>query len=354
MKRIIAAASMALFVLQVSQGCTAFCFSKENHAILAKNLDWPVDAGMILVNRSGVQKSSFSMTERAVTWTSLYSSISFNQFGIESPLGGMNEMGLVVEELNMPAIETSFDTSRLSLNEFQVVQYMLDNFKSVEEVEVAMDHFQTAPVLLSLHYLVMDREGRSLIMEFDGSQFNFYYSSETGFPILSNNLYLESIRYLKNFQGFGGDLEVHHRPGSNERFVSVANMLSECDKAAPVKSSFAILDTVSQMDTRWSIVYDASKLTIHLRFHNCAGIKEISLKQLLAMEGHSILGADVADCKLQVPHSFSSITSEENRDMINSVVTQLSQEMDLNSRKELFDNLICYSKQFIIEKNVRK
>lgn len=354
MKRIIATASMALFILQVSIGCTAFCYCKENRAILAKNLDWPVDAGMILVNRSGMQKSSFSATDRTFTWTSRYSSISFNQFGIESPLGGMNEMGLVVEELNMPAFEASIDPSRLSLNEFQVVQYMLDNFKSVEEIEVAMDHFQTAPVLLPFHYLVMDREGRSLIMEFNGSRFNFYNSSETGFPILSNNLYRESIRYVKNFQGFGGDLEVHHRPGSNERFVSVASMLSECDRAAPVKSSFAILDTVSQMDTRWSIVYDATNLTIHLRFHDCPELQEISLKQLLAMEGHSTFGADVSDCNLQAPHSFRSITSEENQDMINRVVARLSQEMDLHFKKELLDGLVCYSNQFIIEKKVKK
>jgi len=349
MLRVLATSVLALFVLQVSMGCTAFCYCKGNHVLLAKNLDWPVDAGMIMVNRSGIKKSSFSRTGRAVTWTSCYSSITFNQFGIEFPLGGMNETGLVVEELNMPAVETSFDISKFLLNEFQVVQYMLDNFKSVEEVELAMEHFQTLPVLLSLHYLIMDREGRSLIMEFDGSQYRFYRPSESGYPVLSNNTYQESLRYLKKFKGFGGDLEVHYRSGSNERFVSVASMLSEGKAMIPLRNCFAILDTVSQFDTRWSIVYDASNLTIYLMFHGCTKIHELGLKHLLAMEGHSTLGADVTDCRLNVPYSFKSISAEENKDMIHRVLSRLSQELCLDSRKELFDSLTNYSSQYIIE-----
>lgn len=349
MKRLIATVSLGLLILQSSNGCTAFCICSENRAILAKNLDWPVDAGFILVNRAGIQKKSFSSTANAVCWTSLYTSITFNQFGSEFPLGGMNEKGLVVEELNMPAVQSRNDLSKQMLNEFQLVQYMLDNFSSLEELRQAMEHFQTVPILLSLHYLIMDREGSSLIMEFDGTAFSFFHPDQTGFPVLSNNPYQESLRYIRNFQGFGGNQEVLHRSGSNERFVSVSSMLRQESPLSPVRRSFEILDTVEQSDTRWTIVYDATRLTIHVKFHACTDIREIQLEKFLLMEGLSTLGADISDCALKDAASFRPVSVKENEEQVRKVVKLLSEEMDLSSRKNLFENLIAYSNHYIIE-----
>lgn len=345
MKRIILSVFLAFFLLQLSMACTAFCLSMEDRALLAKNLDWPIDDGLILVNRSGVRKSSFSMTDSTFSWTSLYSSITFNQFGRELPLGGMNEEGLVVEELNMPAVPATMNQAKHTLNEFQVVQYMLDNFRSLDEIEAGMTDFQILPLLLSLHYLIMDRKGNSMIMEYNGSRFNFYRPAENGIAILSNNPYRESIRYLKNFRGFGGDLEIQHRPGSNERFVSVAGMLSECNREAPLRSSFEILDTVSQPDTRWSIVYDATALTIHLKFHDCPGTGEINLRQVLSLDRNSQLGADVDDCTLTFPDSWRAISPWENEELIKDVVRQLEREMDTVHCKELIERLLSYGRQ---------
>lgn len=350
MKRAIISLSLPILLIQSSMACTAFCLCSEHRAFLGKNLDWPVEEGFILVNRSGVRKSSFQLTDNSISWTALYSSITFNQFGFEFPLGGMNEKGLVVEELNMPAVRTTIDSSKLLVNEFQVVQYMLDNFQSLDEIEGAMAGFQMLPLLLSLHYLIMDRHGDSMIMEFDGSQFTFHHSGETGIPVLSNNLYRESIRYLKKFKGFGGDLAIQHRSGSNERFVSAASMLQAGKDETTISRSFAILDTVSQADTKWSIIYDATSLTIYLKFHKCAGMQQIKLKQVLALDPHTTLGVRVSDCKLLFPQSWKPFSPEENRELINRVVMALEGEMDLVSREELFDRMLRYSKGYIIRK----
>lgn len=350
MKRVILSVCLIYVLLQCSMACTAFCLSMENRTLLAKNLDWPIDKGLILVNRSGVRKSSFSLTDNTISWTSLYSSITFNQFGVGFPLGGMNEKGLVVEELNMPAVVTTIHSSKLLLNEFQMVQYILDNFQSLEEIEGAMADFQMLPLLLSLHYLIMDRQGNSLILEFDGKQFTFYHTGETGIPVLSNNPYMESIRYLKMYQGFGGDLLVQHRSGSNERFVSAASMLQACKTGSPIISSFAILDTVSQADTRWSIVYDATSLTIYFKFHNCPEMQQIGLKQVLALDPFATLGTHVSDCTILFPQSWKPVSPEENRELINRVALALEGEMDLDSRKELFHHMASYGKQYIIGK----
>jgi len=348
MKRVILSLSLPLLLFQCSMACTAFCLCSEQRALLGKNLDWPVEDGFILVNRPGVRKASFSLTDQSIGWTSLYSSITFNQFGIEFPLGGMNEKGLVVEELNMPAVGATIHFSKLSLNEFQVVQYILDNFKSLEEIERGMAYFQMRPLLLSLHYLIMDRQGNSMIMEFDGDQFVFYHSGETGIPVLSNNLYQESIRYLGMYKGFGGDLELRHRSGSNERFVSAASMLQGCKSKSPISRSFEILDTVSQADTKWSIVYDATSLSIFFKFHNCPGIQQIKLKQVVALDPLATLGAPVSDCSMILSQSWKPVSPEENGELIYRVALALDNELDLDSGQALFHRMSNYGKQYIV------
>jgi len=349
MKKLFVSVSLMLLTLQFSWGCTAFCVCFLNRAILAKNLDWPVDSGFILVNHSGITKTSFSTTGQSFSWSSRYSSITFNQFGKEFPLGGMNERGLVVEELNMPPVQAVPDLSKQVLNEFQLVQYLLDNYSSAREVEEALAHLQTVPLLLSLHYLVMDREGVALILEFNGSRFSVYSPGESGIPVLSNNLYEESLGYLAKFQGFGGNQELLNRPGSNERFVSVASMLKTMEAGEPVKHSFEILDAVAQPDTRWSIVYDATRLRIHVKFHACPNKQEISLPELLQSVGKFSLGAKVSDCNLGDIGSFRPFSKKHNSELVFGVMDLLGKELDLSSREALFKDLIHYSNTYVFE-----
>jgi choloylglycine hydrolase len=78
--------------------CTAFCLDEAG--IVAKNYDWSLGDGRLLVNKRGVRKF-FSLTgEPALgAWVSRYGSVTFNQYGQDLPQGGMNEAGLVVEIL---------------------------------------------------------------------------------------------------------------------------------------------------------------------------------------------------------------------------------------------------------------
>ena len=348
MKRLFATTSLACMILKLSLGCTAFCICSDSGNFLAKNLDWPVDAGLILVNRSGVQKSSFPVNGLTVSWTSRYSSLTFNQFGMEFPLGGMNEQGLVVEELNMPSMGGVQGQPSAALNEFQIVQYILDNFSTVGETERGMMHFHMVPLLISLHYLVMDKSGGSMVMEFDGIRFQFHHSRDTGIPVLSNNLYRESLRYLGNFRGFGGNLEVVRRPGSNERFVTVASMLYTEPAEAPVTRSIRILKAVSQPDTRWSIVYDATHLIIYFKFHGCPDWKMLSLDRLFDLEAGYTLGADVSDCRENPSAFFHPVSPEENRALISGVFQQLTRDTGLEAGEEVSDQLACYGSHYIL------
>lgn len=324
-----------LIFIKNTKACTAFCLQSGSDYYLSKNLDWSIEDGYVFLNEKNVRKSIlitelFSKNE--FNWTSKYRSLTFNQFGKEFPLGGINENGLVIEELNTIPVKSTLYDSIKYFNEFQLTQYLLDNCRSTKEVVAQLSKFQYKPLIQSLHYLLADKTGNILIVEFNGENFNFHFANDTNVPVLSNNNYEESLHYLAKFNGFGGDLEVKNRPGSNERFVYAAHCLKSYKNENPVKYSFQVLNLVKQDDTKWSIVYDITNLAIHFQFHNCKSKTTFDFKTKLSQPTLNSLGCDIT----QSNPEFSMITSDLNTALLQNVFTLLSQE----TGKEVDYNLL--------------
>ena len=85
------------------QTCTTFCLDHGDRPVFGRNYDWTVEDGLVIINKRGVTKAS---TLGRLAWTSKYGSATFNQYGREFPIGGMNEAGLVVE--SMVLLETEY------------------------------------------------------------------------------------------------------------------------------------------------------------------------------------------------------------------------------------------------------
>ncbi|MDT8394701.1 MAG: linear amide C-N hydrolase [Bacteroidales bacterium] len=85
----------------IAQACTTFTINDgKGNIVFGRNFDFPVGMGHIEVNYRGVHKTAFVRPpEVPVAWVSKYGSITFNQIGREFPYGGMNEAGLVVEQM---------------------------------------------------------------------------------------------------------------------------------------------------------------------------------------------------------------------------------------------------------------
>lgn len=248
--------------------CTAFSLRANNSLLAGKNLDWLVGEGIVVVNKRGAPKLSFVPPgEKAARWTSKYGSVTFNQFGIEFPLGGMNEAGLVVEELSYWPSGYPRNQDREQINELQWIQYQLDNYRTVEEVISNLSNPEIRRYLFALHYFIADRSGRSAVIEFISGGTRVYSGGDLPVPALSNNSYENSIEDLSRYEGFGGELEIRNGPGSQERFMRAAWLLKQfvyTDQKAAVNYAFRILENVRQADTQWSIVYDPEEMHIYL------------------------------------------------------------------------------------------
>ena len=327
-------------------GCTAFYLKNGSDHYISKNLDWSIENGYVFLNERNVNKSIlvtklFSANE--FKWTSKYRSLTFNQFGKEFPLDGMNEQGLVIEELNMTPVKLIPDSAKQSINEFQLVQYLLDNCKSVDESICRLKNFQIKPLFQTLHYLIADKTGNVIVAEFNGSDFDIYFPHRMGFPVLSNNNYNESLKYLSNFQGFGGDLPVKNRKGSNERFVSVANLLKQYKNQHPIAYSFQILDTVKQEDTKWSLVYDIKNLSVNFKFHSCEMVKVFDFKDLVGLQTISGLGANLTDCKLTGNDGLKTVSTEENTQLIQNTLSLFYEKTKAETDTLLLNKITIHS-----------
>lgn len=326
----------------VLPACTAFVLKQDKAILLAKNLDWPIDDGILIINKKGEAKSSFPMGDQAFQWTARYGSVTFNQFGKEFPLGGINEKGLVVEELNYSPSQYP-PAGRKRLNEFQWIQYQLDNFATVPELIANIHAVSIVPLIARLHYIACDREGRVAIVEFIGGKARCYTGADVVVPVLANDSYGNSLRYLRLHEGFGGTRAVSNGTESPERFVRAATLLQGIDAAGrgPLHGeAFAILDAVSQRDTQWSIVYDVGQGALYFM------TRQITTRQKIVLSDFDLSGKakalDLSSHRLQENPSlpFHDHSGEESLRLIRRVLHQLIVLDELSKEKagRLLDN----------------
>ena len=271
-----------------------------DRSIVGKNLDWSIGDGILSVNPRGLWKRALvDSTHRPCEWVSAYASVSFNQLGSGLPLGGMNEAGLVVEELAYWPSRYPVPDDRPAINELQWVQYQLDVHSSVAEVIHRASAVQVLPLLFGLHYFVADSSGDVAVIEFLDGELIIFTGSDLPVPVLTNDTYANSVRYLSLQEGYGGTRTAAAGPESPERFVGAATMMKEYEseqaEADPIAYAFQILRAVAQEDTQWSIVYDTESRTVRFRTAGVPGERRVSLAGLALDSGSPPLALNLAD-----------------------------------------------------------
>ncbi len=250
-----------------AQACTTFLMKDaKNNLYYGRNFDFPVGEGLIQINERNMVKQAMVLpSDKPFSWVSLYGSITFNQVGREFPYGGMNEAGLVVEQMWLDGTRYPEEDERFALNELQWVQYQLDRAATLQQVidSDTLLRISDRPFAY-LHFLVTDAQGNSAVIEFLDGTMVVHRGEELPVAVLTNSTYETSLRYRADLKN--GEVrhyeEMEHN--SSGRFSKAADRLDKYEgQADPVAYAFATLDSVAQGEhTRWSIVYDVNNRVI--------------------------------------------------------------------------------------------
>lgn len=259
MKRVLGVMALASAVTILADGleaCSTFCVN----GFFARNYDFEIGDGMLVVNPAGLRKQG--LEDGGPAWTTRFGSVTFNQFGRDNPMGGMNERSLVIELSWLDEARYPEADRRQPLGVLEWIQYQLDTAATVQEV-LDSDRHVRIDGQVPLHYLVSDASGRSATIEFLGGRLVAHTGASLPIPVLTNSTYKDSLAFL---QSRGGRMPAGS--GSKERFARAGlrvSALAGRRAADMVPTLFGILDDVSQPTTRWSIVYDQAQRVIHFR-----------------------------------------------------------------------------------------
>ena len=266
-----------------ADACTSFLVKHATGPVMAKNYDWDVADGMLVVNPRGLAKSALVADgEKPVRWTSRYGSVTFNQYGREFPVGGMNETGLAMEVLWLSETEYPETGDRRSINTLQWVQYCLDSFRTVSDVVASASELAIGGTA-TLHFLACDPTGNCAVLEFLEGKLVSRSERTLPLPALTNNTYNDSLDYLNLTLGYGGEPVTPEGPGSLARYARAANGAHSVRAGAGdqlINGTFAILADVAQPDsTQWSIVYELQKGRVNFRTAGNNQVRTVDLSK---------------------------------------------------------------------------
>lgn len=299
--------------------------------VFGRNYDWVSASGMVCTNQRGLQKTSLPTDDGpTISWVSAYGSITFNQWGKEFPMGGMNERGLVVELMWLDETQYPKADDRPAVDCLQWIQYQLDRSATINDV-IATDAVLriaskgTAP----LHYLVADATGHAAVIEFLNGKMVVHKGTELPAAALTNSIYKESLaQTAKNTTPSFAD-------GSLERFASACSMVSRFEKEninmPVVDYAFDILNTVAQPSTQWSIVYDLKNKKIHFR---SSDFKQVKIVDFSRFDFSCTTKAEIfaINQKQQgdVSSLFTSFTAEANRTVLEKTARESYSQWQLS------------------------
>lgn len=265
--------------------CTRVVYTgKDGLIVTGRTMDWKTKMySNIWVFPRGMERSG-EAGENSLKWTSKYGSVITSAFEIAST-DGMNEKGLVANLLWLPDSKyEERDENKPGLTIAAWVQYMLDNFATVEEAvaatkgdtfQVVSDMMPDGSRLATLHLSISDAEGDNAIFEYTNGKLEIFHSKD--YNVMTNSpTYDQQIAINNYWKGIGG---LTFLPGTNratDRFARAsfyAQALPKSDDAKVVVASvFSIVRNVSVpygistpdspeiSTTQWRTVSDSKSL----------------------------------------------------------------------------------------------
>lgn len=332
--------------------CTTIRFMDNESYIAANNQDIFLEEGVIFTNNRGAKKSALIMPpEKSLEWVSKYGSISFCQCSKENPSGGMNEEGFVVTQMTlMETVYPPYD-ERPAVGQMQLIQYLLDTCKKVDEALDAMQRIRISQATWTIHYMLFDRDGQSAIIEFLDGKIVVYKDEDLKIKALANSIYAKSLHYIGDSDETIEEIRDPYERNSVERFIRAVDSINEmpCNITSLIDYTLESLKRVRMDTNTWSLVYDIRNMKVHVS-KNFQGIKYFEVKKLDFSKGSTPKALDVSsNLSGDVSDMFEEYTVELNRKLINSFYRNetVMNIMKLNVPDELLEYLAHYPDNLI-------
>ncbi|HAT9399507.1 linear amide C-N hydrolase [Legionella pneumophila] len=305
-----------------SEACSALVFNKNKPATVAVNLDWKYREGAFVIHpRNAMMVSSVDYhSMHPLIWKSQYGSVIFhggNRFKAGPSADGMNEKGLTASILMLDSSRYPSNSELPALKTTEWVQYILDNFQTVQEVIDDSSNYQLVAdtyrgITMNVHLMVSDAEGKSAVFEYLDGKLVIHTQDNLTMPVLTNTDYKSSLALLEEYQDHGGSKALPGGYDSKSRFVRAAHYLKKLPsfiaKEEHIAYAFNGLNVVTQAPgtsspTQLSMVFDIPTKTIYFRSINEAALRVISmdsidfdyLYQPIALNVYQHLSGDVTD-----------------------------------------------------------
>jgi len=332
-------------VAPASQSCSTFMLSHDDYLLVGHNLDQEFyTPGMIHVNRRGELKRSVSGFDLQLsdvetplhTWAARYGSVTFSPLGRNLPDGGMNEVGLTVNEMGLGDSLFPFNDSLPTMLIHLWIQYQLDNFGTVAEVLSHLGDFNiepsstfSPPASANYHFFVTDSAGRFAIIEFLKNGPQIYTDESAPIPVLCNSRYQQELESLARYRGMVGWFRRQFDSGKDLRCVNGAMALEDFELADDTHPFEYCLDLLAEMQftgtKQWSVVYDVREKHVYFRTSRAPGTRHFTLDSLDFSPDASPAVLEDIDIQFSgdVTSSFADFTPDADRATVGKFLRSL-------------------------------
>jgi hypothetical protein len=231
--------------------CTCFSAQDEHGSqLLGRNFDWENHPALLLFTDPPGRHKSVSMVDISYLGYSKSETPEKNPGGLfQSPLlpfDGMNEQGLAIGMMALPSADAPENPQKQTVGSLMIIRLMLDFAKNVDEAVAVIENFnidfEGGP---PIHYLISDRSGRSVVVEFVSRKISVLPKTH-------------SWQVATNFIITG--LSPQNARASCWRYKKVWDTLENRNDPFSSLNALSLLNDVSTPNTIWSVVYDTSSL----------------------------------------------------------------------------------------------
>jgi hypothetical protein len=245
-------------------GCSLFtAFADPDNALYGRNFDWNFSHAILLYTHPPDGYASVSMVDIAyLGFASPTAARSITDLPLTEraaliyaplwPFDGMNEYGLVIGMAAVPDATLPDDPARETIGSLEIMREVLDHARTLDEAVAIFERYnidmEGGP---TLHYLIADATGRSVLIEFAGGEMIVQPNAQS-WDMATNFIRATAPKAPESMCW---------------RYHTISAQMSESGGQLPPEDALGLLGRVAQPNTQWSIVYNMATGEIRVAMH---------------------------------------------------------------------------------------